>query len=166
METNKGCYITINTLLSLTNSDNIIIFSGDDIMLPNLVYEVMSVNGLFKRFQYYTYYNKNRINENGTHHAHGVVYLNKTILKLLGGYKPWVCSADTDFMRRVDLLKIKQILIDKKLFYYRSHKNSLTQKKETKLGSSIRFEYEKLMSLNNVNNCYVKPEINNYVEVL
>ena len=61
METNKGCYITINTLLSLTNSDNIIIFSGDDIMLPNLVYEVMSVNGLFKRFQYYTYYNKNRI---------------------------------------------------------------------------------------------------------
>jgi hypothetical protein len=164
MDSNKGCYITINTLLSLTKSDDVIIFNGDDIMLPNMISDIMLSDGLFKRFQYYTYYSENKI-MNNTHHAHGVSYLHKSILKELGGYKPWVCSADTDFMRRLALLNIKETLIDKKLFYYRIHPKSLTQRKSTKMGTLIRSEYELLMSKNNKSNCYVDPIINTYVEI-
>ena len=40
MESNKGVYITLNTLLSLVSADNVIIFNADDVMKPVMVEEI------------------------------------------------------------------------------------------------------------------------------
>ena len=55
MQSNKGTYITINTLIDLVKYENIIIFGSDDIMHPNMVERISKyLNGYdILKFQFW-----------------------------------------------------------------------------------------------------------------
>ncbi|MFW6243295.1 MAG: glycosyltransferase family 2 protein [bacterium] len=128
MLSNKGSYITLNTLLSLVKFDNIIKFDSDDIMLSNLIEEIMNINGDLIRFMYYKYNEKNNEKRKCDDYANGCYYINKKVYNILNGYQPWRFSADTEFLLRFKQLNLfKEVKINKPLFYYRQHNHSLTK---------------------------------------
>lgn len=165
MTKNMGTYVTSNTLLSLVNYENIIRFDSDDIMLPNMVSKINEniINNDLIRFSYYNFNDGEDFitsyNPNST--AHGVVYYNEKIIKDLGGYKNWPCSADSDLLYRLKnehrVLNIKE-----GLFYRRIHKNSLTKNDETGMHTKLRSFYRSKLKKSFE---YVKPIINDYIEI-
>lgn len=163
MNENRGSYITCNTLFGLVNNVHVIKFDIDDIMCENLVDEVMQYvdeyplirfNGL--QFGGNVYNEKTSI-----YPGHGVFYVNKIIYDKLGGFKPWPCAADDDFLIRFSDI-YDHIIIKDVLFYRRNHSNSLTRNIKTQLGSDLRKEIWKEHSTKFE---YIVPVTNNFVEI-
>lgn len=140
MEKNYGLFITLNTLLSLSKYENIIKFDSDDIMLPSLIQDVMSVDADLVRFSFYFYYG-NTTNLRAFHaQANGVYLVKKHVYDVFGGYMPWKCAADTEFLERFyQYGKFKHVALGKQLFYYRQHNETLTRQ----IPMSTRLEYHR-----------------------
>lgn len=145
MKENKGTYITTNTLINLAKYENIIRFDSDDIMTPNLIREVFrdkKDNGIVVLGSFG--FMNNQV-EQKLLLTEGIIYFKKSIMdNIAGGYQPWICSADTELIKRV-INKVKVSQIKKALFYRRIHNKSLTQRKDTKYNSEIRENYKKLI---------------------
>lgn len=141
MSENKGTYITTNTLINLVKNEDVIRFDSDDVMTINFTSEVIKDkkdndivllgsldlvnNQIGKKFLI----------------TEGVIYFKKSVMdNIIGGYKPWICAADSELIRRV-VNKVKISQIKKALFYRRIHINSLTQKNDTGYNSKIRESY-------------------------
>lgn len=130
MKQNYGTYVTSNTLIINANSENIIRFDSDDIMMPNMVEEIMNYrNNDVVRFKFinFTIEEGKKVYDSVNFFANGVVFIKKKIFDELGGYLPWKCSADREFLTRGKGL-INEKLINLPLFYRRIHKNSLISK--------------------------------------
>lgn len=157
MKENKGPYVTLNTLFDLIKYDNILRFDADDVMMPFMVDEIMSssFNTDLIRFGFVDF--KDNINVTYrpiTSTAWGAIFMKKPAIDLAGGYQPWRCSADYEFIKRVENhIKIRQI--SKPIFYRRDHANSLSNKHDTSLGSNLRKEYNDIVR----NYKYKKPSI-------
>jgi len=167
-ESNKGLFITLNTLLTLTNYDFILKFDADDIMKPELLETIWGHRNNYDliRFGYDFYYSKTNKNKPSPKCANGVYLMNKKILKDFGGFQPWLCSADTEFLMRYNSTNRKELLLNnKKLFYYRQHNQSLCNNEKTGMLSKIRKDYQKKYLGKPVTNIYVEPIINNYTEL-
>lgn len=162
MESNKGVYITLNTLLSLVSAENVIIFNADDVMKPLMVEEIARYIKGYEIVRFYCErFNDKTGQVTDIMLPHGSLYFNKTVSEKLGGFKAWVCAADTDFVNRaVSIFTEKRIL--EVLFRYRVHGGSLTQKPGTGIHSDLRNQYIKQIS-NNFE--YVDPEVNTFFEV-
>lgn len=141
MNDHSGLFITLNTLLSIAKYDNIIKFDSDDIMLPTLIQDIMSVDADLVRFKFLMYYRKDDIRKFHINtYANGVYRVKKHVFNVFGGYQPWQCAADTEFLYRFNQYgKYKYVLINKELFYYRQHNETLTRK----IPMSLRLEYHK-----------------------
>ena len=167
-ESNKGLFITLNTLLTVVNYDFILKFDADDIMKPELLETIWPYRCDYDliRFGYHFYYSKDNKSKPSPKCANGVYLMKKTILKEFGGYEPWLCSADTEFLMRYNSTNRKELLLNnKKLFYYRQHNQSLCNSTKTGLSSKIRKEYQKKYLGKPITNIYVKPIINNFKEI-
>lgn len=142
MDSNKGTYITSNTIMSIAKYDNIFRFDSDDIMCSNLVETVMRHKGssLFVRYRFQDFGN----DKHGTGCAHGTVYINKNLFMKYGGFRPWPCGADTELYYRlknlITIKNLKQILMMRRV-----HDSSLTHDKKTGMKSEIRQRYKKLI---------------------
>jgi glycosyltransferase involved in cell wall biosynthesis len=149
---NIGPYIIKNSLSKLSNSNYLLFFDSDDIMKENMIDIILSeqnkcdfVKPKYLNFKhsegYQKYINENRSNTYGE----GVFSIKKELFLLMNGFESWRTSADTDFMTR--LYKNSRKLINTKdiLFFRRIHNDSLTQSKNTGLGSKLRGEYNKLI---------------------
>lgn len=143
MDNNYGLFITLNTLLTQTKYENIIKFDSDDIMLPNLISKVMGVDSDLVRFHLYLYYGKEKPLGEFKNPAKGVYKIRKKVYEILGGYQPWKCAADTEFLTRFyQCGKFKETILPDKLFYYRQHPEALTKK--IPFGkNSLRDQYHK-----------------------
>jgi len=141
MSENRGTYITTNTLLDFVKYENIIRFDSDDIMCSNLIETVLNNkrdNDIIKLG--YVEMKNGVINDNIIVES-GIIFFKKSVIdNIAGGYKPWVCAADTELIKRLDN-KVKISEIKEKLFYRRIHDNSLTNRLDTGYNSSIRLEY-------------------------
>lgn len=165
MEQNYGLFITFNTLLSQCKYDDVIKFDSDDIMLSSLITDVMSVDADLVRFLFYMYYGKNKQIKQFHSHANGVYRVKKHVYDVFGGYQPWKCAADTEFLQRFGQYgKFKEININKPLFYYRQHDNTLTRTIPPKIGS-LRLEYHKQFKGKIYKDFYIKPVIGNFKEI-
>ena len=155
---NGGLFITLNTLLSLAKYEHIIKFDSDDIMLPTLVGDVINANADLVRFMYYFYTTKDKNRREWHGYANGVYYINKRVYNILGGYQPWKCAADTEFLKRFHHSGIfKEVKLNKRLFLYRQHNNSLTRT----IPMKQRLDYHK--KFNNVNiKINVTPVVNKF----
>ena len=164
MENNVGTYITSNTLLSVVKNKNIIRFDSDDVMRPEMINEIMadSTGNKIVRFHFIQFQvvNNKRFEYDIKYYAQGVIFFTEEILNKLGGYMPWKCGADADFLKRAELLYETQF-ISIPLFYRRLHKNNLIYK----YGGhhKLRKEYSGLVGKHSTIN--IEPIISNYNEI-
>lgn len=167
MEQNKGTYITINTLISLTSKDNIITFGSDDIMKPIMISELSNHIDKYDIIKFsYNFFEGTLDNEvpKRVKYAGGAFLMGKKVTDLAGGYRDWLCSGDEEFITRIKN-HVKIFHLDKELFYRRKHENSLTQKKSSGYNSELRKKYKKQVKVYNKNqNIYIKPTVNSYKE--
>jgi len=161
MKKNKGTYVTSNTLIGLTNNENIIRFDSDDIMMPDMISEIMRnvENYNVIRFKYFKLVGSQvRI---WNHVPHGVIYIKNSTFERLGGYQPWMCAADTELLRRGKSI-IKEFVINKPLFYRRMRENSLTASPEFGVNSEMRKGYRQLIGKHETMS--IKKIIGRYIE--
>jgi glycosyltransferase involved in cell wall biosynthesis len=141
MNSNKGTYITTNTIMKKAKYENLFRFDSDDIMCPNLVETIMNKK---EDCSYVRYRLKNFGGSVKVSVACGTVYLTKTLFEKCGGYRPWPCAADDELYYRIKFDENTKVLNDV-LMYRRCHPNSLTQSKETGIKSEKRRPYREIV---------------------
>lgn len=146
MRENAGTYIVSNTLISKAKYARILRFDSDDIMKNDMVETMMTAMNTVKTCKLVQcYYEKypSREGKCNTGKAHGVFLCKKSVFVSYGGFMPWKCAADTEFLTRVGSIESKDFAaIPLVMFYYRIHEESLTQKKDTNMKSELRKQYK------------------------
>ena len=143
--TNKsvGPYIIRNSLVEHINYSNILFFDADDIMKDSLFTMLSTYNNGSSQIRFkYTNFKNNAdpsrsININPKV-AHGVFFIPAATFKKVGGFQPWICGADTEFIKRSLANNLHTIEINHCLFYRRIHAESLTNTSRTGYGSDLR----------------------------
>jgi glycosyltransferase involved in cell wall biosynthesis len=152
-----GPYIIMNTLLEHNKFNNVIRFDADDVMLPHMIKNINdNISGSdIIRFKFLIYENQ-KIKKNNSYAA-GVLFFKKHILNTLGGFLPWPCAADSEFLKRAKRAKnICHLSINQRLFKYRRHNTNLTKI----IPENERDVYHNFIS----EDIYVKPVISdNYM---
>ena len=166
-EKNNGPYIVFNTLSKLALSKNLLFFGSDDIMNLNMIED--SINGLMTHDcvkPYYTNFNDGKPFDSQTkkHVGEGVFAIKKDIFEYMNGFEPWMCAADSDFMGRLYGTKQYKFKFTNKInFYRRIHKNGLTSRPDTGMGSKLRAHYGTLArqrnSIGPIQNMVVEPYV-------
>lgn len=145
MKENKGTYIASNTLIYNTKYENILRFDSDDKMSEHMIRDsipyIKKYNLLRYKFKDISSDGKIK-NDKIKRHANGVILVKKYIFEKMGGYQPWLCSADTELLVRGKKL-FKERKIDNAFFYRRVHGKSLS--KNYIDGSDIRKRYHELI---------------------
>lgn len=143
MEKNVGTYITTNTVMSLAKYDWVLRFDSDDVMMPNMIERLMNgkKDADFVRFNMKNFSDGGFSASNGVAQAEGQMCFKKKIFDTYGGYQPWLCGADSEFITRLKP-KIKFVKINEVLMRRRIHPNGLTSKKDTGYHSEIRKKYK------------------------
>lgn len=141
-------YTIINTLSNITTKPNIIFFDADDIMLPNFIEKHLHIlnnnnnnnnKNIMTISKCETFTNDINIRSKFfLEYPHGIFGINKEFFLDIGGFSPWRCGADTEFLERSGRNNIQCHYINEILFLVRKHNDSLTQANETKLDSKIR----------------------------
>ena len=174
LKENAGTYIATNTGLEAVSGHLFVRFDSDDIAHPNMLSKI--VNWYRKGFDFIRFACANfRDGENGERLFEiqrklkipsGVFAVSSALLKKLGGFQPWRCSADTDFTRRAESIG-KTKTIRRELFDRRVHPQSLTQNPDTGMGSEYREQYRlKIQTTQYLpENAFVKPEIAPYLDL-
>jgi hypothetical protein len=142
-ESSVGPYILRNSLSEFAKHDNLLFFDADDVMHKLMLTALLSKNDgtSVLRFKYINYkdgsdYLKSSDLYKGF--AHGVFFIPRATFNRVGGFQPWTCAADTEFMKRCTFNKISNINLHAFLFYRRIHPNSLTQHVSTNYRSLER----------------------------
>lgn len=147
---NVGTYILINSLLQKSvedGCDTFLRFDSDDIAFENFI-----CNGIYHaeksgyvRGFYQSFRGKNfPKNPHFLGKAHGVVFFNKNVLNLLGGYHEYRVSCDAWFNIRAEKVGFtSNVTYNKPCFFYRLHQKSLTKNPQTALRSNFRREVER-----------------------
>lgn len=165
MNENRGTYITSNTLISKVKYNNIIRFDSDDVMMLEMVNEIMCYYDEYNvvRLRYVKLYGDRK--EPFHAYAHGVLFMKSEVFKQLGGYKPWKCAADTEFLKRGKKI-MNEKYITRPLFYRRMHGNSLTGSREFGPNSEIRKHYRDLIRNTEIdyNKVKIRKKMSKYVE--
>ena len=134
MDSNKGTYVTTNTIMKEAKYSGLIRFDSDDKMLPIMVQRILEEKNdndlLYFRMQNF---GKNTAKNSSC----GQIYLRHEVFDKFGGYRPWICSADLELMKRLKkFIKIKKI--KEVLFLRRIHDSNLTVDRKTNFTSPIR----------------------------
>lgn len=167
MKKNRGTYVTSNTLLNIVKFDNIIRFDSDDVMKLEMINEIMylidSCDVIKLKFKNFINTINNTIsNEN---YACGALFYKRKIINILGGYKPWKCAADYEFLKRIP----KYINIgetNKLMLFRRMHPNALTKNIITGMKSKYRsYLLSKIPDIYLDNEIKINPIINEYIEI-
>ncbi len=150
---NQGPYIVKNSLIKLTNSENILFFDSDDIMCEDMINDII-VNikkHLVVKPIYIDFFDGTKINLKSKKIAsEGIFAIKKELILKFNGFEPWICGADTERSLRLLNNGIKFKFINEKiLFYRRIHEQGLTSRKDTGGGSDLRRMYnDKIINKN------------------
>ena len=166
MDSNKGTYITSNTIMSMANYENVFRFDSDDIMYPTLVETVLKKRGDCVLVRY-------KLKDFGTksYHtmtAHGTIYIRKSVFMKYGGFRPWPCAADTEIHCRLRKIEKTRDIPDI-LMLRRVHDDSLTRNKETGMKTERRKKFQQLINELNIkkpSDAVIDMVTNTYTEVL
>lgn len=162
MDSNKGTYITSNTIISNATYEHIFRFDSDDIMCSNLVETVLNKKG---NCQYVRYYLKNFGNDTSVGRAWGTIYITKSLFTKYGGFKPWPCGADSDLYYRLKSNEPIKTIRDV-LMLRRVHETSLTQSRETGMKSDLRKKYASMIKKDCLKSeAIIKMVTNTYTEI-
>ncbi len=137
-EKNVGAYIMRNSLCAVGPADCYSIFDADDVMFPDYLKTVLSLNTDAIMTA------KINCNENlkpiqgARIEKGGAITFTHSVLSDLGGFYGVRCAADTDFMYRIGMAGFDIHEIPEPLYYRRRHTESLTKKSDTGIGSPYR----------------------------
>ena len=169
MEENKGTYITTNSMMSIAKYDNLLRFDADDVMLPYLVETLMNISE--SRNPDRIMFMKQNFGKTiyGQKWAYGQIFMKHWVFDYFGGFMPWRCEGDSEFIRRVDKF-IKVQYINKILFKKRVHDSNLTVLKKTKMKSlfrkwHVRYIREVSQKIKNINNAVIIKITDEYIEI-
>ena len=169
MEENKGTYITTNTMMSIAKYDNLLRFDADDIMLPNLVEIVMKKSKNCDRivFKYQNFRKDSQ--KKKILWSYGQIFIKHWVFDYFGGFMPWRCEGDAEFIFRVDKF-ITVHKINKILFKKRIHDSNLTVSKKTSMTSVFRkwhvnYTLKVSQKIKNINKAVIITIINDYKEI-
>ena len=134
MDSNKGTYVTTNTIMKEAKYSGLIRFDSDDIMLPIMVQRILEE----KKDNDLIYFMMQNFGKNTAKNSScGQVYIRHEIFDKFGGYRPWFCSADLELQKRlkkfVKVNKIREVLFNRRI-----HNTNLTVDKKTNFSSPIR----------------------------
>jgi len=138
-------YIIRNSLWDIVKTKHVLFFDADDIMIPEMIERIWKfeyINDML-RFGFRNFQDGQSIDtaKNSNMLAHGVFYTTKRLYERTGGFQPWLCGADTEFLERCQKNYISIGSIDDYLFYRRKHNNCLTIHPDTKMNGDLRNKY-------------------------
>lgn len=181
MTENYGPYVTFNTLMTYARGDVIARFDADDVMLDRyLEHQLMILQyspdiSLTRTWCLFTDLHFNPVppdmldgissampDGRRVSGSDGQCMFRKSVWNMLGGFRPWRCFADADFMVRVRALRFDLFEIPDYLYVRRIHPASLTYSPETGYGSRMREGYAELSRKEKTayatpHRCYVSP---------
>lgn len=142
--TNNGPYDIKNSLVQISNSDNLLFFDSDDIMMETTISDVVNNIGHYDMvgLRYKEIINGKIQDKNEIFHE-GNFAIKKSIFLSMNGFEPWMCSADSDFLSRFYRRKPKIFTTKNISLYYRRHNSSLTKRPDTGMSSRLRGGYVK-----------------------
>ncbi len=145
---NAGAYIVRNTLIcQYARHDDLILFDADDVACPDMAGRVM--DGL-RRAEIVRFYgrrfwgNAQRVgglNIRSKVLAMGVFGMRRSVMEAQGGFMPWPCAADGEFLFRAERNGISTLKLDEELAHFRKHSGSLTNRADTDMKSELRAGY-------------------------
>lgn len=153
---NVGTYTLRNSLVHKASSENILFFDSDDFMQPIML---DTLAPCFNKYQITRYCfdkvskenNKFVVNtkfRKNPFYAMGSFAISKKLFMETGGFLPWVCAADYEFMIRCEKNNIPFHYLKKNLFFYLVHNNNLTRGKNTGMVSFKRNKYHRYIQRN------------------
>lgn len=162
MDSNKGTYVTTNTLMKISKYDYLVRFDSDDIMPKNFIKDIFENCGDadYVRVNYKNFGLNKRV-----HISNGFCFMKKSTFELLGGYMPWLCAADSEFYKRANL-QVKCVDLPKIYYDRRAHSESLENSEETSMKSKIREEYHKYTNTQSEKNLHIECVTNSYKEIV
>ena len=134
MDSNRGTYVTTNTMMSLAKYDKLVRFDCDDIMRPEMIETL--VNSM-KDTDFINFKMQNFGKRKNVQWACGQIMVRHEYFDKYGGYMPWSCSADSEFEIRLRKI-VRRKRLDKVLFDRRIHTTNLTVAKATNFASPER----------------------------
>lgn len=137
MDSNKGTYVTSNTIMKISRYSWILRFDSDDIMNSDMISSLIKNGGDIIRMLYIEFGDNNPTPKDSDFYAYGIVMFKGDIFDKFGGFRNYKCGSDSDFLNRFK--NIKNIsYVNKILFKRRMRENSLTRDKETSFESEYR----------------------------
>jgi hypothetical protein len=154
-----GPYIVFNTLAHLAHDNLLARFDADDVMLPGYLYaQIAQMRGrtepaISQTWSAYTdaalkpirapLANGSTTRADGKRDApsDGQFMMPQSVIGLLGGFRPWLCHADTEFLTRARLLGIHFNVCEAHLYLRRVHAASLTNAPHSDYRSQLRQQY-------------------------
>ena len=170
MDSNKGTYITCNTIMSqIAKYDYIVRFDADDEMKENYIESMMkSPEGDIYRFYFKYKEGTGRFKSEALSMGqHGI---KKDVFLKFGGYRPWLCAADWEMLTRLEKF-VKQRYVTNTMLIKYDIPNSLMNAELTRYpGAPLRQKYHSFIekekeNLNKEEDAIIEMETNTYKEV-
>lgn len=147
---NGGPYTIKNTLASMSKSNTLLFFDSDDIMgelmMKNIISKIDKHTCIKLKLINFKNDSGNIDSSRKTSYGEGVFSIKKDVFMSMNGFEPWICAADSDFMNRVNKLKVSIYHTQEVMFYRRLHNSGLTTRSDTGLRSILRGKYSKIMN--------------------
>ena len=151
---NVGTFVLFNSLTQYAKYDILFRFDSDDVLLPNAVTTIMKHMSRFDylRLSIRTYDETLTKIRKDYYVSRGQIAFKKKVFEESGGFQPWICAADAEFITRIKT-KFTGAYTKNILSKYRRRSDSLTHDKNTDARSDIRKQYHEY-----INNEATKPE--------
>jgi hypothetical protein len=154
-----GPFVIFNSLARATPSDVLVRFDADDVMLDGyLGQQLQVVADTTKPVITHTWsilvdeqlkptsaelFNGQRAAADGKRSAptDGQFLMTRPVMDMVGGFRPWWCHADSDFLLRALAFGCGRYVLPQYLYLRRIHAASLTQSEKTGYHSELRRDY-------------------------
>lgn len=150
-EKNVGPYIVKNSLAKESKFNNLVFFDSDDIMDKEFIPKILNYLKIYDcvkpKLQNFVKEDNNVLaKHNKISWGEGVFGIKKNLFLEMNGFEPWICAADSDFIRRLHKNKKRVLDTLEILMFRRIHSKGLTSKPETNFSSKIRSYYGRLLN--------------------
>lgn len=149
-ERNYGSYMMQNTALHATRGERVHIIGADDALTPGALQRLWRFadeccrcgsDFILRPMSAVCDAQLKPKPGRDLHQHKGALVLSKGVLDKLGGLAPWMCAADSDFLRRAERKGILVFSLPEVTYLYRQHDKQLTQGAGTGMGSGVRESY-------------------------
>lgn len=137
-ERNYGPYIVKNSLARFATHERLMFFDADDTACPGMI-EVLLRHD--QEPDGAAVYMNGCASTGEVKKTCGVFLIRKADFLRMGGFMPWQCAADTEFLQRLDTAKVPKVFVNEVLMHRRVHDKQLTTKADTGFGATLRGGY-------------------------